>query len=95
MASGKHAGKKRVLYLGAELDAALNAYVETRGEKLSEIVRSAIAAKIGRPDLAERVTMGRPRKDAAPDPAEPAPRKTARASGGKRVSAPKKSRKSK
>ena len=70
MPPGRHRASKRVLYFGPELDEALNAYAERTGETVSEIVRRAVATAIGRPDLAETVRMGRPKKGDEPQPAK-------------------------
>ena len=50
------------LTLGVELLAAADAYARKHNLTLSDLVRQAVAAKIGRKDLAGVVKMGRPPK---------------------------------
>lgn len=71
---GESKGRPRLTYLGEQLDAALQDYLEKHGEKFAQLVRRAIAREIGRPELSNSVRMGRP-------PADPISAKL----GGKKV----------
>lgn len=72
---GRRLGPQRFVYLGQELDDAVQAHLESSGQSLSELVRAAVATAIGRPDLAETVRMGRPKKgdDVKTNAPEPLP----------------------
>lgn len=48
--------------LGEKLGTAAVKAAEKNGEELSTLVRRAVAKEIGKPDLADTVRMGRPRK---------------------------------
>ena len=67
-----------MIYLGPELEEAVDAYLEESGQSFSEAVRSTLAKLIGRPDLAETVKMGRPKKSPAKKAARPPVKKATR-----------------
>lgn len=86
---GRHKGIQKNFYASPEMDEAVRLHTEETGQSWSDVIRQAVAAFIGRPDLAEPPPTGRPRKDAAPE--VEAPRKKAVAATGKKVTAAKKS----
>ena len=57
---GPYRVSKRSVYLGPDLDAAVNAYLAKTGTEFNALVRAAVAKEIGQPDLGESVKMGRP-----------------------------------
>lgn len=78
-------GAKRSIYLGPELDAAINLFLAKSGTEFNALVRTALANAIGKPELAESVKMGRPA--VAPVPVKKTP-KSARATPAKRTRKP-------
>ena len=57
------------LRISPALRAAMYAHVGKHGGSISILARESIASAIGRPELAEVQSQGRPRKDAEPEPA--------------------------
>ncbi len=83
--------RQQFISLGEPLEAAIREKIEGTNITIAGFIRGVLANHFGRPDLADTVVQGRPKKTAANDePAATAPRKRAVKKTGQVVSAPRK-----
>jgi len=75
--------RPRLVYLGNELDLAVTAHLEITKETFASVSRELWADRIGRPELADTVKMGRPTQ--SPSVSPPADDSTKSAKGKKPV----------
>lgn len=54
--------RKLTVFLGDDLEKAVDKHAKKTGEGRSSMVRRLLANEVGKPELANSVKMGRPRK---------------------------------
>lgn len=62
MAKKPEKQRKLTVYLGPELEDALDKHLKKKKTDASTLVRRLLATDIGSPELADTVRMGRPKK---------------------------------